>query len=240
MKFNRRSILRGGVQGAAVGVALPLLDCFLDGNGTALADGAKLPTRFGTYFWGLGLTPGRWVPTKTGADWDVTPELSSLAPLKQKVSVFSGFRILLDGKPNLVHWTGQAAILTGQAPAKTKSFDRLPSFDTKVASLEALDAVRNIPDRVCPLVCERGERAAGDHCVEISCASGYVLNSRGSCEKHHESFRRQRTVSREFTSRRRAPYLAVSPAPAAPHNGSQPCTLDTGGHREGGGWRCRD
>ena len=52
--------------------------------------------------------------------------------------------------------------------AKTK-------FDTKVASLEALDAVRNEADRVCPLICSRGERAAGDHCVQIGCASGYYL-----------------------------------------------------------------
>lgn len=132
-RFNRRSLLRGMVHGTAVGIALPLLDCFLDGNGTALADGAKLPTRFGTYFWGLGLTPGRWVPKQVGPNWEVSPELAALEPLRSKVNVFSGFRILLDGKPNLVHWTGQASILTGQAPAKTKSFDRMPSFDTLIS-----------------------------------------------------------------------------------------------------------
>jgi uncharacterized caspase-like protein len=93
------------------------------------------------------------------------------------------------------------------------------SFDTKVASLEALDAVRNIPDRVCPLVCEKGERAAGDHSVEIGCASGYYLNSHGSCEKRHEPVRKQRTVTREFAPRRIAPYLAAPLAPAASHRG---------------------
>ena len=36
--FNRRSILRG----VGVGVSLPLLDMFLDGNGTALASGAPM------------------------------------------------------------------------------------------------------------------------------------------------------------------------------------------------------
>lgn len=49
-------------------MGIPALDIFLDGNGQAWADGAKLPVRFGTYFWGLGLTDTptggtRWVPT---------------------------------------------------------------------------------------------------------------------------------------------------------------------------------
>jgi hypothetical protein len=110
------------------------------------------------------------------------------------------------------------------------------NFDTKVASLEALDAVRNIPDRVCPLVCARGERAAGDHCVEIGCAGGYFLNSRGSCERRQEPTRRQRTVTRQFAPRLTAPRIA----PSIPHTGAPSCNLDAGGHREGGGWRCRD
>jgi len=114
------------------------------------------------------------------------------------------------------------------------------SFDTKVASLEALDAVRIIPDRVCPLICPKGERAAGDHCVEIGCASGYFVNSRGSCERRHEPVRKQRTVTREFAPRRMAPYPSAPLAPAASHGLSSSCALDAGGHREGGGWRCRD
>lgn len=41
--LNRRLMLRGMMSGAAVSVGLPLLDCFLNSNGTALADGNKLP-----------------------------------------------------------------------------------------------------------------------------------------------------------------------------------------------------
>jgi hypothetical protein len=133
MKFTRRSMLRGFVQGAAVSVALPTLDMFLDANGKVYADGAKLPTRFGTYFWGLGLTPGRWAPKTIGADWELTPELQSLKGLEKKVSVFSGFRVHLDGRPNLQHWTGQAAVLSGIAAQRIGAFD-LPSFDTAVAA----------------------------------------------------------------------------------------------------------
>jgi len=76
MRVNRRTALRGMLGGAAVNVALPFLDCFLNGNGTALAaTGAPLPVRFGTWFWGCGLTPGRWIPDKTGAGYDMKPEL---------------------------------------------------------------------------------------------------------------------------------------------------------------------
>lgn len=136
-RFNRRSMLRGLLGGSVVCMGIPALDIFLDGNGQAWADGAKLPVRFGTYFWGLGLTDTptggtRWVPTKQGAGYEITPELQSLAALKDKVSVFSGFRAIGDGKPNLVHWSGHASILSGSAPAVTGSFDA-PSFDTRIA-----------------------------------------------------------------------------------------------------------
>jgi hypothetical protein len=133
MKFSRRSVLRGAIHGATIGMALPALDMFLNDNGVAYADGAKLPTRFGTYFWGLGLTPGRWVPAKAGTGWELTPELASLQGLENKVSIFSGFRVHLDGRPNLQHWTGQAAILCGIAAQRLGAFD-LPSFDTAVAA----------------------------------------------------------------------------------------------------------
>jgi len=137
LRFNRRSMLRGLLGGTAICVGVPALDVFLDGNGKAWADGAKLPVRFGTYFWGLGLTDtpsggSRWVPKKIGAGYEVTPELISLANLRDKVSVFSGFRAIGDGKPNIVHWSGHASILSGVAPAVSNRMDA-PSFDTKVA-----------------------------------------------------------------------------------------------------------
>ena len=136
-RLTRRSVLRGLIGGTAVSVGLPMLDLFLNTNGTALASGAPLPTRFGTYFWGLGLTDTptggtRWVPTKVGAGYEIMPELESLAAVKDKVSVFSGFRVIGDGRANLVHWSGHASILSGIAPASASRFDG-PSFDTKVA-----------------------------------------------------------------------------------------------------------
>ena len=136
MRFNRRSMMRGILGGTAVCIGIPGLDIFLDGNGKAYANGVKLPTRFGTYFWGLGLTNtadgNLWVPTKTGPGFDLMPQLEPLAPVKDKVSIFSGYRVIGDGRPNLVHWSGHASILAGAAPQNGNNFEG-PSFDTVVA-----------------------------------------------------------------------------------------------------------
>ena len=68
---NRRSVLRGMLNGAAVSVSLPFLDLFLNENGTALAaTGQPLPERFGTWFWGLGIDPGVFMPKTVGANYE--------------------------------------------------------------------------------------------------------------------------------------------------------------------------
>jgi uncharacterized caspase-like protein len=56
-------------------------------------------------------------------------------------------------------------------------------LDVKVASTDALDAVKTKPSRVCPLVCEHGFKADGDKCTKIVCGDGYVLNDDNECEK---------------------------------------------------------
>jgi hypothetical protein len=137
MRFSRRSMMRSVLGGAAVCVGIPTLDAFLNENGDALADGKPLPVRFGTYFWGLGLTDtptggSRWVPSKLGAGYEATPELQSFADLRHKVSVFSGYRVIGDGKPNIVHWSGHASILAGGAPGSNGVMEA-PSFDTRIA-----------------------------------------------------------------------------------------------------------
>lgn len=114
--LSRRSALRGMLNGTAVAVGVPLLDCFLDGNGEAMAaTGAPVPVRFGTWFWGLGVNPNRWFPTKTGPGYDLPPELAPIAALKDKISVLGNFNVPLDGAPNLPHTSGGAAVRTGMA-----------------------------------------------------------------------------------------------------------------------------
>ncbi len=79
------------------------------------------------------------------------------------------------------------------------------AFDVKLASLDALDAVRSKPDRVCPLVCGKGQRADGDRCVQIGCAGGFFLNSSGACEKRQEPAPKARTAAKDPAPRRSAP-----------------------------------
>jgi hypothetical protein len=128
MNASRRNVLRGMLGGAAVSVGLPFLDCFLNTNGTALADGAPLPTVFGTYFWGCGLNPGRWEPKTTGANYDMNIETMPLQPFKDRISVLSGMKVFLDGKGARPHFTGEMAILTGDVPREQPSYASLDSI----------------------------------------------------------------------------------------------------------------
>jgi hypothetical protein len=116
-------------------MGLPLLDCFLNTNGTALAaTGQPIPTRFGTYFYGCGLTDVLWVPDTIGANYDIKSQLALLEPLKHKINVLSGLRVVTDGKPNHQHWTGTAAITTGIAPTKDLEFDA-ETIDQTIAAV---------------------------------------------------------------------------------------------------------
>ncbi|MET4390382.1 putative caspase-like protein [Bradyrhizobium sp. F1.4.3] len=83
-------------------------------------------------------------------------------------------------------------------------------FDVKLASLDALDSVRSKTDRICPLVCPRGQRTEGDRCVQIGCASGYVLNASGACGKRPEPAPKPKTVTRQEPAAPRS-----APAPRA-------------------------
>jgi uncharacterized caspase-like protein len=56
-------------------------------------------------------------------------------------------------------------------------------FGIKLASTNALDAIKLRPSRVCPLICERGFKADGDRCSRIVCAEGSFLNDDNDCEK---------------------------------------------------------
>jgi len=94
--ISRRAVLRGIVAGGiAVAVPLPRLIGMLNDDGTAYAAGAPLPVRFGTWFFGNGIIPSRWVPPKTGvgSNWELSEELSPLQAVKPYISVITGLTI---------------------------------------------------------------------------------------------------------------------------------------------------
>jgi len=115
-KLSRRRVLKGMLNGSAVTVALPLLNCFLNDNGTALASGAPLPLRFGTWQWGLGMSEAVFVPKKTGANFDLPPEIAPLASVQKHINLFTNYHVFKDAAPNLCHHTGWVILRSGIAP----------------------------------------------------------------------------------------------------------------------------
>jgi len=131
---SRRRVLRGVMNGGAVTVALPFLDCFLNSNGTALAaTGKDLPVVFGNWYWGCGLTPGRWEPAMVGKiEGDLPPEIATLEPFRDKLNVYSGMKVYLDGKPPRPHTSGRQAcqsghVIAGDGDGEMESVDSIIS-----------------------------------------------------------------------------------------------------------------
>ena len=127
---SRRNVLRGMMAGTAVTVGLPFLDCFLNSNGDAQADGQALPVYFGTWSQGLGFTPGFWEPKGIGANYENNIFLKPLDPIKHKVTVFSGLRAFMDSNPLNPHGSGPAVCLSGGHP---KGGFSMPTLDTIIA-----------------------------------------------------------------------------------------------------------
>ena len=133
MGVTRRRVLKGVLNGTAVTLALPLLNCFLNNNGTALADGGKMPVRFGTWFWGLGMSKSIFVPKKVGANYDLPEEIVSWKTIQPHMNLFTGLRAYRDTDPHLCHSTGWIVGISGQSP---KNAQDLPgeSLDNTIAN----------------------------------------------------------------------------------------------------------
>ncbi|MHB1207022.1 MAG: DUF1552 domain-containing protein [Rhodospirillaceae bacterium] len=128
-EFGRRRFLRGTMAGASITVGLPLLDCFLNGNGTALANGSALPVCFVNWFQGLGFTPGFWEPKTVGANYEMEYCLRALKPIKSKTNIFSGLKTFLDAHPGGAHVSGTECVMQGGVGNTA-----LPSFDQIIAN----------------------------------------------------------------------------------------------------------
>ncbi|QUS40152.1 caspase family protein [Tardiphaga alba] len=96
----------------------------------------------------------------------------------------------------------QGAVDDSWTSASGKSLERFnryasTKFDSKAASLDALDAIKAKSARVCPLACAHGSRADGDKCVKIVCRRGSVLNDDNECEKRSRSEAKRNVPRRE-------------------------------------------
>jgi len=86
-------------------------------------------------------------------------------------------------------------------------------FNAKLASFDALNAIKSKPGRICPLVCNRGFRADGDACTKISCRAGYSVNEDNECEMIRE---KKPVASRDDSRKREDQRKQVESAPTKP------------------------
>ena len=91
-------------------------------------------------------------------------------------------------------------------------------FDAKLASVDALDALKAKPGRVCPLVCNFGFKADGDQCAKITCRSGYRVGDDNECEKVPE---KKPVATREDSKRRDTDRKAAESSPSKPEASGQ-------------------
>jgi hypothetical protein len=132
--LTRRSVLRGLLRGAVVGIGLPPLEAFFDDSGRAYACGGVIPRRFGLFFWGNGNRPERWLPIGEGDSWELSEELAPLVNVKDHISVVSGMSVKTGNV--YPHTSGAVGLLTGQGPlvsGDTTTF-AVPSIDQLIAA----------------------------------------------------------------------------------------------------------
>ena len=92
------------------------------------------------------------------------------------------------------------------------------TLEAKVASVDALDAVKAKTSRVCPLMCDHGFRADGDRCTKITCRVGYEIGDDNTCEKIEV---RKPTAKREEPKRERQERAKTEAQPAKPQASGQ-------------------
>src|SRR6266702_3549872 len=90
-------------------------------------------------------------------------------------------------------------------------------LDTKLASFDALDAIKAKTGRVCPLVCDHGFKADGDTCAKIACRAGYRVNDDNECEKAQD----KKPAAREDAAKRDTERKKVESAPSTPQASGQ-------------------
>lgn len=108
-RLHRRTFLRGA---GGVAIGLPVLECMLNGNGTAYAGGESIPQRYGIVFAGQALggdgyaknenrvagrnftEEGHFIaPAQTGSGYTLTTPLQPVADLVDDFSIVSNMRI---------------------------------------------------------------------------------------------------------------------------------------------------
>lgn len=117
MIFKKHIPRRSFLKGLGATIALPLLDGMVPAFAGVLDTAAKPVLRIGYVYLPNGMIRDTWLPTKEGADFELTACLKELAAYRDQMVVLSG----LDGGPEFVggHQRGSAMWLTGAEPKKS-------------------------------------------------------------------------------------------------------------------------
>jgi len=132
--LSRRAALRGALAGGAMAtIPLPRLGAMLGGNGDVYAQtGAPLRRTFGTWFFGNGVIPDRWIPKAEGSDFPLSEQVAPLVNVKRKFTVVSGMQ-LKTGRQS-AHSYGTTGALTG-AKEGVGGTVQLPTIDQLIADV---------------------------------------------------------------------------------------------------------
>ena len=155
--ISRRIMLRG--LGSAV--ALPLLDSMVP----ALCGAAKPFNRFGVVYVPNGMIMQNYLPAKDGADYEMTPTLSALEPLREHFQILSGLNCIpMPGRPGGAHAKASTRFLTDISPPTSETW---LDAGISVDQILAQEIGKNTQLASLELAIESGETAG-------SCDTGYA------------------------------------------------------------------
>src|SRR5690242_12051380 len=98
MIFKKHIARRTFLKGLGATIALPLLDGMVPAFAGPADTAAKSAMRVGYIYLPNGMIRDTWLPTKEGADFELTPCLKEVAGFRDQMLVLSG----LDGGPEFV------------------------------------------------------------------------------------------------------------------------------------------
>ena len=115
----RRTMLRG--MGAML--ALPLLDSMVPALSALQKTAGKPVNRFGVFYVPNGMIMKNYLPTAVGANYELTPTLSALAPYRENMLVVSGLNSLpTRERPGGAHAKASTRFLTNVSPPTSETW----------------------------------------------------------------------------------------------------------------------
>lgn len=174
MTFARRSLPRRTLlRGIGAAFALPLLDAMvpaLTAQEATVANPSKL-RRLGFVYMPMGCEISRWTPSGQETLDELSPTLSSLAPVREQVSVITNLE-LRNAYPG-THATSNASFLSAAAAKRTESTDF--HLGTTVDQIAAQQIGRDTPlsslEMSMDLLSVVGQCDNGYACVYQNCLS---------------------------------------------------------------------